>query len=185
MLAIGAVVAVACSDAASSTSPVVPLSGVFGGNAKGGDSGATGGDTSSTGGGDTSSTGGGDSSSTGGGDSSVVGDTVIGSLIPGVHGRTWAPSGTSSDTTIYQVVAGVQVQVMTQPASGGTPAIVATLTSDTAGYYKVDPIADGTYQARAIPPAGTGFRPAQAVNIIVKQGRMIGYAEVNLVFTRP
>lgn len=150
VLAIAATVAIACSDAGSSTSPVLTRTN------------ATGGPGGSTNGGDT---------------------TVSSGGTPGVHGRVWQPSGTSSDTTIYVIVPGASVQILTQPASGGTPAVVATVTADATGYFKLDPVADGTYEARATPPAGTGFKPAVAFNILVKDGIMVGYAEVNLVFT--
>lgn len=122
------------------------------------------------------------SGGTGGGTNG--GDTTVSSGgTPGVHGRVWRPSGTSSDTTIYVIVPGASVQILTQPASGGTPALVATVTADATGYYKLDPVADGTYEARATPPVGSGLKPAEAFNILVKAGVMVGYSEVNLVFT--
>lgn len=153
LLAMGAAVAVACSDSGSSTAPDTRLSGVAGGT-NGGTNGGSGGDT-----------------------------TVVSTTTPGVHGRVFQPSGTSSDTTIYVIVPGVQVQILTQPASGGTPALVGTVTTDATGYFKLDPIADGTYEARAIAPAGSTFTPGEAFNILVKNGLMVGYSEVNLFFT--
>lgn len=171
LLAMGAAVAVACSDSGSSTAPNPPLSGVLGGTNGGKDTSVT--TTGGNGGGNNGGSTGGS-----GGDTTIVSTTT-----PGVHGRVFEPSGTSSDTTIYVIVPGVQVQIMTQPAAGDTPALVATVTTDATGYFKLDPIPDGTYEARAIAPAGSTFAPAEAFNILVKNGLMVGYSEVNLVFT--
>lgn len=154
VLALAALAAVACSDAGGSTSPIRTLSDANGS--------ATGGTNGGTSGGDTA---------------------VTHGATPGIHGRVWQPSGTSSDTTIYVIVPGAQVQILTQPADGGAGTLVATLTTDAAGSFDLDPIADGTYQAKSTP-AGSGLQPATAFNILVQSGTMVGYAEVNLVYTK-
>lgn len=168
LLAIAAVaIAVACSDSSSGDPTTGPAVSHLSGKP----------DSAGGGGG-----GGGGGSGGGGGDTTVHVDTLIGSATPGFHGRVWGLVPISGDTAQLNGIGNVRVELYAGATASGSPEQpVATTTTDAAGLFLIDPVADGVYHARAVPQAGSHYTAATLSSIAIAGDRMTTIREANII----